>query len=86
MIRVVTGLRFVKQNRIIHLQVQEGKLMSFGKIDQASLRWIPVPKFNILDKGVIDGVDYHTMSFERREFDFDDLVVPSDHIVVSCDL
>lgn len=59
--------------------------MSFGKIDQASLRWIPVPKFNILDKGVVDGVDYHTMSFERREFDFDDLVVPSDHIVVSCD-
>lgn len=81
--RVVTGLRFVKMNRIIHLQIQEGKLLSFGKIDQVSLRWVPVPRFNILDKGIVDGVDYHTLSYERREFDFDDLLAPVDHVVVS---
>lgn len=79
----MTGVRFAKQNRIIHLQVQEGKLLSYGKINQTSLRWIPVPRFKILDKGIVDGIDYHTLSYERREFDFDDLSAPADHIVVS---
>lgn len=79
----MTGVRFVRYNRIIHLQIQEGKLLSYGKINQTSLRWIPVPRFKISDKGIVDGIDYHTLSFERREFDFDDLSAPADHIVVS---
>lgn len=83
LIRVVTGVRFVKHNRFIHLQVQEGKLLSFGKIDQSSLRWIPLTQLDLSDKGLRDGIDYHTMTFERRGIDFDDLLAPPGHIVVS---
>lgn len=68
---------------MIHLQIQQGQLQSFGKINKTSLQWIPVPRFEILDKGVVDGTDYHTLSNERREIDLDDVFAPVDHIVVS---
>jgi hypothetical protein len=73
----------VKQKRIIHVQIQQGLLQSFGKIDKSSLQWVPVSGFSILDKGIVDGLDYHTLANERREIDLDDLNAPVDHIVVS---
>ncbi|KAG5678259.1 hypothetical protein PVAND_007951 [Polypedilum vanderplanki] len=78
---VVTGIRFYKQNRIIHLQIQEGQLMERGKINSSSIHWVPVEDYTILDKGIRDGLDYHTLAWDRREVDLDDLTAPSGHVV-----
>ncbi|XP_070139630.1 uncharacterized protein [Drosophila kikkawai] len=50
--RVVTGLRFVKHNRILHLQIQEGELLPKGVINQTTLQWKPVDNYSITDKDV----------------------------------
>ncbi|VEN36573.1 unnamed protein product [Callosobruchus maculatus] len=70
---VVTGLRFVKHNRIIHIQIQEGKLQPRGNIDPETIKWKPVEDYKITDKNIQSGKDYHTMSWEKRAFDLDDL-------------
>lgn len=74
----------MKQNRIVHLQIQEGQLMKYGKVNASSLRWKPVDEFTILDKGIKDGEDYHTMTVGRRDINFDDLKAPLGHVVVCC--
>lgn len=84
--RVVTGIRFYKQNRVIHLQIQEGQLLERGKINTTSTRWVPVDDYTIFDKGIRDGRDYHTLAWDRREVDLDDLNAPVGHVVVSINL
>lgn len=81
--RVVTGIRFYKQNRIIHLQIQEGQLLERGRINSTTTRWVPVEDYTIQDKGIRDGRDYHTLAWDRREVDLDDLTAPVGHVVVS---
>ncbi|CRK92910.1 CLUMA_CG006339, isoform A [Clunio marinus] len=78
---VVTGIRFFKQNRIIHLQIQEGQLIERGKINRTTVRWVPVDDYTIYDKGIRDGRDYHTLAWDRREVDLDDLTAPVGHVV-----
>lgn len=73
----------MKQNRIIHLQVKQGLLLKFGKVDESTAHWVPVSQFTILDRGVRDGIDYHTLDFNRRQVDLDALVAPASHVVVS---
>lgn len=79
---MVTGLRFVKHNRVIHLQVKQGLLLKYGKIDGATTHWVPIAQFSIFDKGIRDGIDYHTLEFDRRQIDLDDLIAPVSHVVV----
>jgi hypothetical protein len=73
----------VKQNRVIHLQVKESQLLKFGKVNEVNSRWVPIKAFSILDKGIKNGVDYHTLAFDRREVDLDDVIAPAGHVVVS---
>lgn len=70
---MVTGLRIIKRNQIIHLQIQEGKLLPFGYIDIPTVRWVPVDNFKISDNGAIDGRDYHTLKYEDRTIALDEL-------------
>jgi hypothetical protein len=67
-LRVVTGVRFVKRNRIVHLQVQEGRLLPEGQIDVTTIRWLPVH-----DSGpdASSGIDYHALTWEKRSVDLD---------------
>ncbi|XP_064214180.1 receptor-type tyrosine-protein phosphatase alpha isoform X3 [Tribolium castaneum] len=64
--RVVTGLRFIKHNRIIHLQVQEGKLLQRGYVDPKTVQWVPPEDYKITDRYISKGQDYHTFSWEGR--------------------
>lgn len=79
--RVITGLRFVKKNRIIHLQIQEAALLPQGNINVTSMRWKPVDDYKITDKNVLNGIDYHTMTWDKRAMDLDDLIVPEGYVV-----
>lgn len=78
--RVVTGLRFRKINRIIHLQVQEGTLMERGLINDTTLKWKEMSEYRLLDRGIKNGLDYHTLGWDRRSIDLDDLIAPQKHV------
>ncbi|KAG8037811.1 hypothetical protein G9C98_006022 [Cotesia typhae] len=52
-----------------------------GKIEQNSASWQPVNNYTIRDRGVNNGVDYHTLSWEKRAVDLDDLTAPDEHIL-----
>ncbi|KAF5282500.1 hypothetical protein FQR65_LT14270 [Abscondita terminalis] len=79
--RVVTGLRFVKKNRIIHLQIQEGKLLPQGKIDPTTVRWVQPEDYRITDRYIYNGQDYHTLTWEQRSIDLDDLPTDDGYIL-----
>ncbi|XP_043641072.1 uncharacterized protein LOC122611804 [Drosophila teissieri] len=81
--RIVTGLRFVKKNRIFHLQVQEGELLPRGAINETTLQWKPVDSYSTLDKNVTDTVDYHKLSYESRSLDLGDVKAENNSAVVT---
>ncbi|CAL7947526.1 unnamed protein product [Xylocopa violacea] len=79
--KVVTGVRFKKVNQIMHIQIQEGELMPRGNINKSTVQWKPIEAFNILDSNVTDGVDYHTLSWEKRGLDLDDLTLDKNYLL-----
>lgn len=68
-------------NRIIHIQIQEGELQARGFVNASTLSWKPVSDYKLLDRGIRNGLDYHTMSWDKRAIDLDDLIAPSSHVV-----
>uniref|UniRef100_A0A6P4EGJ5 Uncharacterized protein LOC108039809 n=1 Tax=Drosophila rhopaloa TaxID=1041015 RepID=A0A6P4EGJ5_DRORH len=81
--RVVTGLRFVKRNRVFHLQIQEGELLPRGVISESTLYWVPVDSYSVSDKDVRKDIDYHMLSYEKRSIDLDDLNADNNNSVVT---
>ncbi|XP_045498675.1 uncharacterized protein LOC123696512 isoform X3 [Colias croceus] len=77
--KVVTGIRLVKYGRVFHLQISEGVLGGRGAVSAAG--WVPVQKFDVSDAGVRDGVDYHTLTYEKRAVDLDELDSPQGYIL-----
>lgn len=69
----------MKQNRILHLQVKEGKLGPSGVIDNTTVSWVPVS--NITVGNWRDVQKYHKLTYESRAFDLDDLVAPSGYLL-----
>ncbi|XP_066151751.1 uncharacterized protein [Euwallacea fornicatus] len=81
--RVVTGLKFVKENRIMHLQIQEGKLLPYGYIDNNTVRWVPVEEYKITNDGVYNMKDYFTMTYENRQMAMDDIELSENDLVMT---
>ncbi|XP_050311529.1 uncharacterized protein LOC126747077 [Anthonomus grandis grandis] len=79
--KVVTGMRFVKKNRIIHLQIQEAELLPRLTINESTVAWKPLEEFKITDKKIYNGQDYHTMSWEKRALDLDDLEADDGYVL-----
>ncbi|KAH8310365.1 hypothetical protein KR044_000989, partial [Drosophila immigrans] len=72
--KVVTGVRFVKKNRIFHLQIQQGQLLPRGGINESTVEWKPVDDYKIDDVNVTEGVDYHALSNEKRRINLDEVI------------
>ncbi|XP_058064471.1 uncharacterized protein LOC131214121 isoform X1 [Anopheles bellator] len=80
--RVVTGLRFVKQGRVMHLLVQQGLLLPQAEIDNRTLEWLSPPDaFSVLAKGAREGRDYHTLTYDKRALDLDDVHVHPGYVL-----
>ncbi|GLV45524.1 orion [Carabus blaptoides fortunei] len=77
--RVVTGLKFVKVNSVIHLQIQQGQLLPYGVINQTTIHWQQVDNYEVNDGTLIK--KYHTLSWKERGIDLDEVVVPDEHVV-----
>ena len=74
-------MRLKKENQIIHIQIQEGVLLSRGIIDANTVSWKKIDNYTIIDPNVKPGVDYHTIMWEKRAMDLDDLDSPADHLL-----
>ncbi|XP_037716793.1 uncharacterized protein LOC119551500 [Drosophila subpulchrella] len=81
--KIVTGVRFVKSQRVFHLQLQQGELLPRGAINNSSLEWLPVEDYNVSDVDIRDGYDYHTLSMDSRALDLDEISVNSSDQVVT---
>jgi hypothetical protein len=82
--RLVTGVRFVKINRILHIQIQEGEALPRGSVNESTVQWLPTPPLTVLkgqEESVEDGLGYATLRYEERAIDLDDLVAPKGHVV-----
>lgn len=84
--RVVTGLKFIKHNRIFHLQIQEGELSPRCNIKNGTVRWVPVDDYKITDRQVYNGQDYHTISSDKRAIDLDNLEAENGYVVTGSKL
>lgn len=78
---MITGLRFVKENRIIHLQIQQGELLPKARINEETVEWVPVDSYRVTDNGVYAGDDYHTLSWESRAIDLDEIQAEGNKII-----
>lgn len=55
--------------------------MARGAIDPSSVQWKPVSDYTIFDRGIRNGHDYHTLKWDNRSFDLDDLVAKPSHVL-----
>lgn len=82
--RVVTGLRFLKKGRIIHIFISEREIDRHGriKITQSNENtWQSDYNFLIEDSGVENGKDYHTLTYKDRIIELDIIRAPKDEVV-----
>jgi len=63
---------------MLHLQIQQGKLLPYGRIDPSTVRWVPLDDFKITDVAngpITEGTDYIALKFESRNMGLDDISV-----------
>ncbi|XP_017147324.1 uncharacterized protein LOC108158988 [Drosophila miranda] len=80
--KVVTGVRFVKSNRVFHLQLQQGELLPRGAINVSSLEWLPLDSYHLNDVDVRNDYDYHTLTVDSRAMDLDEITSGSNRSLV----
>lgn len=78
---MVTGVRFAKHNRIVHLQIQEGELLPHGMINSTTIRWVPIENYKITDSYIAEGQDYHKLTWLDRSLDLQSILVKNDSVV-----
>lgn len=80
--RIVTGVRFVNSNDMLHLQVQEGELMKQGLINKNTISWVPIENYTIFDDNIHESQDYLILRYERRSIDLNDIIAGNDFAVI----
>ncbi|XP_044581581.1 uncharacterized protein LOC123263110 [Cotesia glomerata] len=89
--KVVVGLRFVKKDYMLHIQIAEARLLPYGKINASTFTWKPLENFELKEQ---EQKFYIKSSFGRMEalslgkdwghassINLDDVVAPKDYIV-----
>ncbi|XP_065556132.1 uncharacterized protein LOC136024620 isoform X2 [Artemia franciscana] len=82
---IVTGVRFVKEGRVVHIQIQEGKSLPRGSVNASSMQWRPVEPITPNDDStalINKYSDYATLTYEERALDLDHLMAPQGHVVI----
>lgn len=67
----------------MHLQIQQGELLPRGIINGSTVNWKPINSYRLLDAGLKNGVDYHTMEWNKRAIDLDTLQAQPGHVVTA---
>ncbi|XP_034940428.1 uncharacterized protein [Chelonus insularis] len=92
--KVVTGVRFVIKNEILHLQIEEGKLIPNGQILSGSEEWIPIDDMNYADRTIYRNghfarmhqcIEYHSVT-STDYWHLSDVIASPNFIVIGANL
>ncbi|XP_057333732.1 uncharacterized protein LOC130672935 [Microplitis mediator] len=93
---VVTNVRFQKKDNMLHVQIQEGKLLPEGRVNRSTLQWVklddleyrkntPEGSFVKLTKDdevpLVLNTDYAFLNNDYRTVWLDDITVNKDYVV-----
>lgn len=81
--RVLSGVRIVKKNGIIHLTAIERSLLPNARLDENDKNEISNYNFTMTDLRVRSGIDYFTMTYDNRTLNLDTIVATSRDEVVT---
>lgn len=81
---MITGVALKKINRVIQFVISERKLLPEAEVDDArrspdTWKGVDVDFLNSTES--VDGVDYHTLTWENRSINLDTIVLPSTHVL-----
>lgn len=91
--RVVTGIRFLQQNNIIHVQIKQGKLLGLNRIQTTSNEWVPLEKTTYFTEkqynrnSVVNNPfpnvnqNYSVLWNKQKSINLDDISAPTDTII-----
>ncbi|XP_055324712.1 uncharacterized protein LOC129579091 isoform X2 [Sitodiplosis mosellana] len=82
--KVVTGIRFFKKNRIIHIFISERRILPHGKIEEINsneITWTGDYDWVIEDANVEADIDYHRLSWNSRAIELDTIRAKPDEVV-----
>lgn len=81
--RVITGVALRKHNRIFTWRISERTLIAFGQVNTKDFQdpLTPAATFRHTDVGVVEGVDYHTLSWQNRSLELDVLEAPKGQVI-----
>jgi len=74
--QVVTGIRFVMKDGILHIQIEQGTAVKDGLIQEGSTEWKDLPKLSKKN-----GEQVMRMDYTNRALDLDDINVPPSYVV-----
>ena len=69
--KIITGVKFVKKNRIIQIEIEQSETLPEGIINDTNRTWIENS-----DNLSIEDPDVYEMSYENRALDIDMLEAP----------
>ncbi|KAK0174921.1 hypothetical protein PV327_010628 [Microctonus hyperodae] len=75
---IVTGIKFVLADKMIHLQIKQGKLLPSGRVDIISQKWNPVERFRYDPVDTYGGGFYLLKNNNQEEF----MKVGKDHTFI----
>jgi len=79
--KIVTGVRFVKKNGIIHLEIEQATALKEGKVDDSSRQWVQSQNLDPQNSTQKSLGYFKTMSYEERALDIDRLEAISGHVI-----
>ena len=77
----MVGVRFVKKNGVIHLEIEQATALKEGTIDENTRQWIESPILNPQNSTQKNLGLIKTMSYEERSLDLDILETISGHVI-----
>ncbi|XP_057340868.1 uncharacterized protein LOC130677947 [Microplitis mediator] len=94
--KIVTGVQFVEQDQLIHIQIEQSSLVEFGEIDPGSEGLVDLKSFTYRDsdpgyfemradrkdKKLADGVGFKFITSEDRKISLDQVVAPEGEVIV----
>ena len=81
--KIVTGVRFVKKNGIIHLEIEQATALKEGKIEESSRQWVQSQNLDPQNSTQKSLGYFKTMSYEERALDIDRLEAISGKVIYS---
>ena len=79
--KIVVGVRFVKKNGVIHLEIEQATALKEGNIDENSRQWIESPILDPHNSTQKKLGFIKTMKYEERSLDLDKLEVISGNVI-----